>query len=334
VETEGESQRQPKAVDRGRKARWDQLALALAGAAAFVMGATVHADRASLAVALVGIGAGLLLLAALLPRLQQISAKVAGSEFSLSLLPQARAVSDQILVQRPAGGPVGTSQQDLRGTATFASGLAGFGEAIKGGPASYAIVNLEEGKAWLTSRLLIFVQSLVELRGITAVVFTNRSEGIDKFVGVASVCDIVSRFHWAFPWLSEALGRSWENQRWLGNGPARRRLHADGAEPLYDAYVNAIRVHGPLPAQGRAEEWEQLEDGVWEHAMWLDSAIVKELLGRELSEEFIVESVDRATSSSQAVAFGEGRWIAIVDNELRLLTVLDRWVLIDRMRKA
>jgi uncharacterized membrane protein YidH (DUF202 family) len=55
----------------GGKQRWglDQLALAVAGVAAFVLGTSVHRDRSNLAVALVGCGVLLLLLAALLPRL-------------------------------------------------------------------------------------------------------------------------------------------------------------------------------------------------------------------------------------------------------------------------
>jgi hypothetical protein len=122
----------------GDTQRWerDQLALAVAGVVAFLLGTGVHRDRSDVAVALVGCGVALLLLAALLPRLQSISIKGAGAEVALGLLPPAPSVSDQVLVRPAAGAAPGAPPEDLRGAAPFRSGALGFGEAIKGGPAA------------------------------------------------------------------------------------------------------------------------------------------------------------------------------------------------------
>jgi hypothetical protein len=316
-----------------RGLRGDQVALAVVGLAAFVLGVSVHRDRANLAVALVAFGVLLMLLAAVLPRLQSISGSVAGTEFSLSLLPPTPSVSDRVLVQAPAAGIApGMGPQDLRGAAAFTSGLAGFGEAIKGGPAAYVVVNLEDGRAWLSSRLYLFVRALAEVRGIETVVFTARSEDTDKFVGVSGVCDVVARLDWAFPWLPQAFGAAWDaTRRQEGNRPPRRRLSSHIAEALYDAYVQP-----PLrqPTAGpHAEEWQQLSAGLWEHANWLDKATIEELMGSALAVEYVIGSRDRDETIDHVMTAMTARWVAIVNQNLEVGSVLDRWHVLDRALK-
>jgi hypothetical protein len=307
---------------------WDRLMLVAAGLAAFVLGTSVHSDRSNLAVALVGCGVLLLLLAALLPRLQSISGKLPGAEFSLGLLPPSPSVSDQVLV-RPLGEPgPGSRSEDLRGAAPFASGASGFGQAIKGGPATFVTISLEHGRAWLSSRLYVFLQALREVRGIEAVVFTERTQQIDQFVGVAGVDEVITRLEWAFPWLAEAFGKAWQDARQSDpNRPARRRLSPDVAETMYHSYVAELRE----PQKGdQPQEWQQLRDGLWERANWLDQATVKELLGDALLVEYVIGSLDREQTLNQAIAIGTARWIAVVDHNLATPSVVDRWKLLDR----
>jgi hypothetical protein len=165
----GEGVRMPS-TDGERSWAWDRLLLVAAGLAAFVLGTSVHRDRSNLAVALVGCGVLLLLFAALLPRLQSISGRVPGLEFALGLLPPSPSVSDQVLVRPAAGGP--GAGHDVRGAAPSGSGSSGFGQAIKGGPAAFVTINLKDGRAWLSSRLYLFLQALREVRGIEGVMFT------------------------------------------------------------------------------------------------------------------------------------------------------------------
>jgi hypothetical protein len=312
-----------------RPMRWDQAGLAVAGIAAFVLGTSVHRDRSNLAVALVALGAFLLLIAALLPRLQSLSGKVAGTEFSVSLLPPTSAVSDRVLVQS-TGAPGAAGGHDLRGGATVAAtGLSGFGEAIKGGPAVFVVANLEDGRAWLSSRLYVFASALAELRGIQAVMFTARSADIDRFLGTSSLCDVLNRFEWAFPWLAGAFGSAWDLARVRPDGPPRRRLAPDAAELLYDNYVGVLRRGGPQPPN-RPEEWVRLNDGLSEHATWLDQALIRELLGDSLSNDFVIGEPDRDETMERVVDVGRGRWVAVLDNELRAKTLVDRWLLLDR----
>jgi non-ribosomal peptide synthetase component F len=226
---------------------------------------------------------------------------------------------------------------DLRRAASFRSGASGFGEAIKGGPAAFVTINLEHGRAWLSSRLYVFVQALREVRGIEAVVFTERTEPIDQtepidhFVGVAAVGDVVARLEWGFPWHAAAFGKAWEIARRADlNRPARRRLSPDTAERLYERYVAALRQpkQGPQP-----DEWQLLRDGLWERANWLDQATVKEILGSALVAEYVIGSLDREQTLSQAMTIGTARWIAVVNHNLAAPSLVDRWELLDRARR-
>jgi hypothetical protein len=74
--------------------------------------------------------------------------------------------------------------------------------------------------------------------------------------------------------------------------PPRRRLAPEDAELLYDQYVSALR-QGVMQPADRAEDWQTLADGMWEHANWLD----------------------------------------VVDGDLRVLSLVDRWKLLDRALK-
>jgi hypothetical protein len=95
--------------------RWrlDQIALLLAGVLSFALGATVHEDRSNLAIVLVGLGGLLIVVATLLPRLQSLSGKVAGSSSPLPWPLRrlfCRTRGSQRLVDRPAGQSIYVTQ--------------------------------------------------------------------------------------------------------------------------------------------------------------------------------------------------------------------------------
>src|SRR5262249_13687870 len=117
---------------KGKKGalHWDQVALAIVGFTSFVLGVSVHSDRSNLAVVLVAFGLLLMLLAALLPRLQSATAKFGGAEFSLNLLPPNPSVSDRVLQQAMPSDAPGASAKDLRNAPAPPSGASGFSQAI------------------------------------------------------------------------------------------------------------------------------------------------------------------------------------------------------------
>lgn len=322
-----------------------QSALAAFGACVVIVGATVDRDRANLALALVGFGVLLVVLAVLLPRLESISAKLPGiGEVSANLTPAATSVSDRALA--PAGRP----ERDLRGTSPYTSNADDFRQAITGGPATYVTINLEDGKAWLSSRLYVFVSALAEVRGIGAVVFTSRSDRIDTFAGVCSVDVVLARLAWAYPWLPAALADAWKDMR--SSDPHRappRRMAADEAAALFAKYVDVLQrppfppvsASQPVPEVPplagvrsivRAEEWQDL-GGIWEHANWLDTAAVSDLMGEGLTKDFIVGTSD-ATEIVQAALAASGQYIAVLSDRNEVQSVINRSKLLARLLLA
>ena len=337
--------------------RWniEQFVLALLGPVVFILGVTVHRDRPNLAVVLVVLGVVMLVLATLLPRLKSLSANVPGfGEISVDLLPATSAVSDQALAD-PTG-----PMADLRGADPYDSRKSAFQQAVMGGPATYVVINLEEGKSWLTSRLYLFVDVLAEVRGIDAVVFTTRVNDANAFVGLCSVDSVLRRLGWAFPWLPMKLGEAWSQVR-LGDGhkPPARRLSGHQAAELYSKYVRSLQlwatdlvappaspsapamappaVGPPYPQMGPApldpgppapagtpappQEWQNI-GGVWEHANWLDAAFLKELMGEALSTQS-VNNTDKAELAG-ALSGSKAKYIAVLNDRDEVQSLIDR----------
>lgn len=333
-------------VDKART-RWnvEQFTLVALGIAVFILGATVNRDRSNLAVTLVGLGVLLIVLAALLPRLKSISAKLPGiGEISADLLPPAPSVSDRALVPSSSAGG------DLRGASPYTSNAPDFEKVVTGGPATYVTITLENGKAWLSSRLYVFVSALAEARGIGAVVFTSRSDGIDTFAGVCPVGVVLTRLAWAFPWLPNALAEAWSDLRTSdANRPPRRRLASHDAARLFADYVHRLQITGNRPVQTapataatpatavpppaastgppplqRLEEWQDLGSGVWEHANWLDEATITELMGDGITKDFVAGSSAAAEALQAALSKASGQYIAVLNDRNEVRSVIDR----------
>lgn len=331
----------------------EQLTLAVLGIVVFTLGATVNRDRSNLAVTLVALGVLLFFLAMLLPRLKTITAKLPGDvEISADLLPPSSAVSDQALTQP------GSPAADLRGADPYDSRKAAFQEAVTGGPATYVTINLEDGEAWLSSRLYLFIHVLAEIRGIEAVIFTANSNGRNVFVGLCPVDAVIRRLAWAFPWLPMKLGATWDALRTRDkHRPPPRRVSSHDAADLYATFVRGLQLwHGdtPMPVPATAEqpgaplgaappdpnmpeqapqpqqEWQKLGN-IWEHANWLDDAFLKELLGHAPTNESISASDLETQTLPAALTSSTSRYVAVLADHDELQSVVDRSQLLSNL---
>jgi hypothetical protein len=309
----------------------EQWALAVFGVISFVLGVSVHRDRQNLAVVLVGVGVLLLVIATLLPRIATLSGKVGGVEFAVGLVPSPTVTTDQSLANaKPPSGPV-----DLRSAGAPPSGSAGFADAIKGGNAEVLVINLEMGEAWLTSRLFIFVVALRSLRGLEAVVFTHRPRDSDVVVGIAPAATVVDRLGWAYPSLPQALGAAWEMVR-RNKTVGLEVLSLADADFLYQMYVSKLNaVPQPTDPGGPTV---RLTDGRSERAAWIDSSLIRQILGSDLS---VVRVRERASDNSPllqperaALAFTGVRYVPVVSDRDEFRSVVDRFAVLDAVRTA
>jgi hypothetical protein len=84
-----------------------------------------------------------------------------------------------------------------------------FQELLKPAQADYAIVDLQSGKARLTSRLFIFSLILGEVTGLRAFVFLESAASTRrKFLGVATPANVRRTLGNKYPWLEEAFARA------------------------------------------------------------------------------------------------------------------------------
>jgi hypothetical protein len=313
--------------------RLDQWLLAVAGVVAFSLGATYHKDRGNLAVTLVGLGVLLVVVAVILPRLQKLSGKIGGVELAVSLIPPLAVETDRGLATAAVDGLPPT---DLRSAGVPASGPTGFAEAIKGGRADVVVINLENGRAWLTSRLFIFMSMLTALRGVEAVVFTHRPKGHDEVLGVATADAVIHGLASAYPWLPIALGEAWENLRRNTPGLAPdRRVSIGDADQLYSAFVR--RVSSPeIPAPSPSGEWIRQQDR-WERAAWIEPSLVRRILLNSLSEVSVMEQatmaagLNREPPESAALAYIGVRFVPVVSDRREYRAVVDRYAVLDAL---
>jgi hypothetical protein len=106
-------------------------------------------------------------------------------------------------------GPKGT---DYR-SSTVATDIAGSYKSVltelldKPLTADYAVLDLGEGRLWLTSRLYLFA-NLLARKGLRAFVFVDTDQGIrGRFVGIASLDEIRWRLAGASPWMEKAFAK-------------------------------------------------------------------------------------------------------------------------------
>jgi len=303
-----------------------RLVLAACGAASFVLGVTVRADRSSLAVALVGLGAALLLVAVLLPRIQSLDANVAGIGLSLHLADPVTGTSDE----RFRASVIG----DLRGAAPIYSGAPDLERIINGPPLRYLVINLEGGRSWLTSRLYVFIALLRDHRELTSVVFTMTADdgNHNAYIGHASVCDVLACLDRAYPWLPIAYARS--TSRFVPPGAPFDQL-LENPPPRDPSVVFADFVAGlrDLHDAPFADDQFVRLDNATERARWIDFALLHRDLGAYLDRRRCIHAPEKELMVAIAEATA-ATIVVVTSGSGEVESVVDRLAMLDELAAA
>jgi hypothetical protein len=205
-------------------------------------------------------------------------------------------------------------------------------------PLEFAVVGLGEGREWLTSRLFILAVILRRMRGMQAVVFMDTAEnGQDHFVGVCASDLVRWRLARAYPKLEAALAageaRVWSQLNAAG-GPIQvspidddqgRFTDSGNAAELLRGFLAAIQV--PAPPPNDPGPWELLDQGIFEHAEWLDAPLLEKLLAGALDVEAMgfdaFQLADRS-ARVRAVVEHRGSWLPLVRTDGRFHGLIDR----------
>jgi hypothetical protein len=227
--------------------------------------------------------------------------------------------------------------------------------------AEVAEVNLGQGQDWLSSRLYIMAILFARYKGVEALVFLDTAMGrTRRYVGWAGVDKIRWALAHQYPWFEAAYASAYHKLQGAtvpgqnlagGQRPSVRVTNRYGRmgtvyDPtdvrpgidLLQEFLSEIQSPPQPPAVlqpiNLAEsEWVQLERkephdvDTYEHAEWIDSNDVAELLGDDLYHASIREGQLKALSPTkqyEAILSKSDQYIALVDEVGRFKGLLNR----------
>lgn len=209
-------------------------------------------------------------------------------------------------------------------------------------PAPHLVVDLGEGKEWLSSRLFVFAILLRAMRHTRTLVFVETQGGVrGRFVGLASTEQTRWALARAYPWLeadyADAYAQATLLERTPSPGPnpfvvdEAGRLTQSVAHNIATQFVYAVQKPRPAGTPSAPNEWVELQgpEGPFsEHATWLSGAELEGALGAALRRFAAIREDsprDLADLAREALAIQDEDAVALVDSQHRFRDrVVDR----------
>jgi hypothetical protein len=212
----------------------------------------------------------------------------------------------------------------------------------------YALLNVGDGREWISSRLFIFAVMLQRMKSLKCIVFTRLlASGDSRFLGCASPENI----RWALavdqPWLETAYAHAYANlfppQIPDPAIPSPSFIHIDGsiepdfAERAVREFISSLRGFPGNPYSG-SPGWVDVS-GSKEHASWLTETELQRIIGVHLwrdavegrvddsNEQKMLEAKQIVGKSSPYVAILKGGFYKSLIDRIALLSEIGRSVL-------
>lgn len=209
----------------------------------------------------------------------------------------------------------------------------------------------ETSPRWLTSRLylLAFLITLID-RPICMVFVETTNGGVRKrFVGTAAP----NRVRWAlgrrYGWFETAsaaayatVGGVYCNANTLTINPAggfqfdatTGVLVEWQVTQVMQSFLQSIRGPQPIPPNPEAEQWVPLNDGVSEHAKWVDGSRIERLLGTDLNTSSVMLMPNQTVDDlGGAVLRQQARYVAVLDTDRTFRCLVDRMAALESLSK-
>lgn len=199
-------------------------------------------------------------------------------------------------------------------------------------PVEYATVDLEDGKAWLTSRLFILAALIPRVRPIQRIVFVCNAA--KRFLGECSVTAVAEALAKRYPHLEEEYlrinvsaaqsnGKTQLNLRRSMLGP----MAPGEATQMLSQFLLAVRNGGVTGTPG----WTSLGRYV-EHAEWITNSLIIELSDKRLNTVPVTrDTSEDGTFAARILLQRAQDYVAIVGIDGRFLRLVDRRKAIDQV---
>jgi hypothetical protein len=223
----------------------------------------------------------------------------------------------------------------------------------------YVLIDIGDGKRWLTSRLFIFVVMLERMRGLRCLVFVETtSDAYQRFLGTASPSEMRWKLTMLYPWLEPAFDQALYLVQYFPNvldppqllqvqvpslpkAPSSIRSVNGAVEPLVAKSIVRAFLNDPTiqlinqPVQDDSN-WVEIsrpnKPPFWEHASWIDRTWIYKQ-GDVINRKTIRKSSpdDSPTEQTKAILRGHGAFISLVNEEKQFEDLVDRHNLLENV---
>ncbi len=235
---------------------------------------------------------------------------------------------------------ISDTNDDFRGLTpsyAFDSGASNLIQIITSNPdTNYAIIDLEYGSIWLTSRLYIFSVLFDLYTNIEYLVFVD-SDGSKtyQFIGYANLKDIRWALAKTYPWLEKAFAEAYNN--YYLNEEVSLPENPDSAASVVQTFLASIQLpNAPQPPED-AKKWVEPKPGMntWEKSRWIDRYTLFTNLGHVIRKEYVIDSMNQTKEERiRAILRQNGPLVAILDQDNSFQTLIDREALLETVTQG
>lgn len=196
----------------------------------------------------------------------------------------------------------------------------------------YAIFDLGHGSQWLSSRLYLFTIILQRMHGIRSIVFVDRDQEITHhFVGVADPIQVQYSLARRYPWLEKEFAKTYGDL-----GPQITSIYGSleshQAIVLIEKFLEKIQKNQEPTSESdwvKASKDPRKPDQKWEHAEWLNTDQVEQILQEILDKSSWVGRLDLQGKSREdqlkLILSFKGHFVAVLNqNHWRFEKLIDR----------
>ncbi|HPH34258.1 MAG TPA: hypothetical protein PLU94_02090 [Methanoregulaceae archaeon] len=269
------------------------------------------------------------------------------------------------------------TEHDLRSQATFtdvgsSSEMPHFlSQITEGGKTEYAIVNLSNGKKWLSSRIFIMTILYTQMKGIEGIVFLEKTDYVrKKFLGWAEPITIIKAFGKRYTWFEKEYISAYseifsgfittsDNELPKTQKDKERiqgyfTINRDG-DLFFEHFTPEVRINimikflnsiqkkrSEIPSD-KLYEWvridsnpEETDQDIHEHSRFIDADKLEEILGnglfRPAVSEHDLDSMNVRERVRKILSYPY-RFVAVTSENGRFEYLVDRNKLIEQLVK-